>query len=135
VSEQTVAVARDALEAFNRGGLERVEEILGHIHEDVVWMTAETSVEADAFHGHDGVRSWFAMVADAFSEFRVVPEEFHDLGDTAVAFVRIVGTGRGSGFPFEREIAQVFTVRDGKIVRYRWFEDRERALDWAGSEE
>jgi ketosteroid isomerase-like protein len=133
VATEPLDVAREVIGAFNETGWDDPDPVLRYLHDDVVWLTAEGSVESPEYIGHDGVRRYFAMVADALADFRAIPEDFIDLGEgTVVAFVRLQGTGRGSGFPFEREgIAYVFSVREGKVARCRWFEDRQQALDWA----
>jgi hypothetical protein len=41
------------------------------------------------------------------------------------------GSGRGSGTPFERRWAVIWTLREGKLTRVRTFNTREDALDVA----
>jgi ketosteroid isomerase-like protein len=49
-----------------------------------------------------------------------------------VTVTRWHGTGKASGVRVERLLSQVWTFRDGKIVRYRDFATQSEALDAAG---
>ena len=57
----------------------------------------------------------------------------HDFGErVAIAFV-VRGRGAGSGIVLEQPLAQVVTVREGKIVEVCDFFSREEALAAASS--
>ena len=58
-----------------------------------------------------------------------MPEEFEDLGDRVVATVRLRGRGRGSGIEIDARFYDVYTLRDGKIVRMDQFTERSDALE------
>jgi hypothetical protein len=45
------------------------------------------------------------------------------------------GTGRASGLSFERRWYHVWTLRDGELMRWRGYFDREQALEAAGLSE
>jgi ketosteroid isomerase-like protein len=49
------------------------------------------------YTGHRGIRDYFAMLAEAWSDVRTEPEDFIDSGDSVVVAVRVVNTGRTSG--------------------------------------
>jgi ketosteroid isomerase-like protein len=53
-------------------------------------------------------------------------------GGEVVVSVRDGGRGKGSGASVEREWAQVWTVRNGQVVRFRPFESRAQALEAVG---
>lgn len=61
---------------------------------------------------------WYSQ----FKEFSSVHEEFLDSGENVVALGRYKITSK-SGEKFESPFAQVYTVRDGKIVRFRQYAD------------
>jgi len=46
--------------------------------------------------------------------------------------IRHVGRGKLSGAEVEQRFAQLWTVRDGKIVRMEMYPDREDALEAVG---
>jgi hypothetical protein len=46
--------------------------------------------------------------------------------------VRVVARGVGSDIELDTEPGYVFDLRDGRIVRYRWFNKPREALEAAG---
>ena len=87
------------------------------------------------FTGREGVAQLFAMLREAWSEWRFEPERFFDVGDTVVVFVRVVARGVGSGMPIELPDAHVVTIREGRITASHVYRDRSEALEAAGVEE
>ena len=51
------------------------------------------------------------------NDYELIPEEFVDIGDRVVVTVRLRAHGRRSGIEVDARLYDVFTVRDGKIVR------------------
>ena len=71
----------------------------------------------------------------AFAEYSVKAEEYVDLGESVLVVMREQGRGKGSGVPFDREMAWIWTFRKGRIVRMEPFRTREQALEAAGLSE
>jgi ketosteroid isomerase-like protein len=70
---------------------------------------------------------------DVWEKFRIEAEEFIDAGDRVVVVGRLVAKGRGSGVEAESPTAQVFTVREGRVVRWEFgYADRADALKAVG---
>ena len=65
-------------------------------------------------------------------DYRVMPEEFVDSGDSVVVTVRLRGRGRGSGVEVDARFYDVYTLRDGKIVRMDQFTERSQAFEAVG---
>jgi ketosteroid isomerase-like protein len=64
------------------------------------------------------------------------PERFFDVDDERVlVFVRVLATGEGSGAPVEIRAAHELTIRDGRLVRFKAYVNREQALESAGLSE
>ena len=81
---------------------------------------------------------WTAMLEylRAFSDLRIEAERFIDLGgDRVLVLSRHTARGKQSGVPIEGEIGDLFTLRDGKIVRYYSYWNRAVALEAAGLSE
>ncbi len=72
---------------------------------------------------------------DSFEEISVAPERFFDLGERILVFATFHAKGRGSGAPTDAQQAHLLTVRDGKVVEWRAFGDRRKALEAAGLRE
>jgi len=73
-----------------------------------------------------GIEFW-----GAWSEYSAEPQAFIEVGDHVVVEVHEHGKGKGSGVPFERTHFQVWTLRDGRLVRWRLFADKAEALEAA----
>ena len=64
------------------------------------------------------------------------PEQFVDVGDERVlVLVKARATGTGSGAPVELRNAHGSTIRNGELVRFRVYGDRDEALEAAGLSE
>jgi ketosteroid isomerase-like protein len=63
------------------------------------------------------------------------PEQFRAVGDQVAVVVQYRARGRGSGVEVEGRESALWTLRDGKVVRYAWFHGPAEALEAAGLEE
>jgi uncharacterized protein len=73
-------------------------------------------------------------IRDVYPDFRVEPERFIDAGEDVV----VIGIARGtsaSGLEAQWRQGYVWTVRDGKAIRFRWFNNPEEALEAVGMAE
>jgi uncharacterized protein len=68
----------------------------------------------------------------AWENLRLKPIQWFDLGDRVLVVARSTGRGRSSGLPLDQENAQLFTLRDGKIVRWELYHEVGDALRAAG---
>jgi ketosteroid isomerase-like protein len=103
------------------------------VHPDVVWDIRDSSSPmAGLYHGREAVRDFYRRWAGAFSDWSYELEELIEGEDKVVAFVREHGHGRGSGVEVEMQRANVWTFRDGMVVHFQSFSDRESALEAAG---
>lgn len=69
------------------------------------------------YYGHDGYRRFWRQWLDAFEDIRWDPEEVVDFGAKALVTTRQSGHGSGSGVAVSQAVFQVFTFRDGLVVR------------------
>jgi ketosteroid isomerase-like protein len=72
---------------------------------------------------------------DSFDNVRIEVRETRDSGDQVVVLATYTARGRKSGAKRENEDGYVWTVRDGKAVRFEWFNDPAKALRAVGLEE
>jgi ketosteroid isomerase-like protein len=68
----------------------------------------------------------------AWDSYRVEAEDFIDAGQSVVITVREQGRGKGSGVRLDRRWAQIWTFRDGRIVRWEPRRSTEDAVKAAG---
>jgi ketosteroid isomerase-like protein len=59
-------------------------------------------------------------------------ERFIDAGDRVVVIATMRGRGGASGVAVERRHGSVWTIRDGKAVRFQWFHEPDNALEAVG---
>jgi uncharacterized protein len=132
MSQENVEIVRSGHEAFRDDG---EEAIFKYLDADIDLTPVAELLDAETFHGHDGVRRYFQSMRDAFGDFGWEPQEFMDQGDHVIVATRFVAEGRGSGAPVEATVYNVWTLRQGKVVRVHGFLSRPQALEAAGLRE
>jgi ketosteroid isomerase-like protein len=124
MSQRNVEIVRRFLSADD-------DEALTLADPGIVW----NPIEELPTQGLDAVRASLAHWKADWDDYKVVPEEFVDMGDRVVVTVRLRGRGRGSGVAIDARFYDVYTVRDGKIVRMDQFAERSEALEAVGRSE
>ncbi len=138
MSQENVEIVRQLLEAFARRDHERAFDFYDP---DIEWdatRIAETIPDlAGVYRGHAGVRTYWRRWLSAWSDLDFEVEDILDGGDEIVALIRNQHQwGRHSGISVEMApYALVFTIRDGKVVRWRSFTDQKSGLEAAGLSE
>jgi ketosteroid isomerase-like protein len=117
-----------------RRGVEDVERFWAMLDEHVVWdLRAWATLDLDSVYaGREAVINGTCRYWGAFTDYSVEIEEIIDGGSAIFVLLRERGRGKGSGAPVERDHAQVWTFRRGRIVRWESFENRDEALEVAG---
>jgi ketosteroid isomerase-like protein len=123
-AEQNTQVVKDAYAAFLRGD---IAAILASVADDVEWegvKGAEGVVpQAGVRHGKAAVAQFFQQVDETITFETFEPREYVADGDTVVAIGRYSGKAKPTGRGLAGDFAMVFTVRDGKVARFREFTD------------
>ena len=133
MSEEKIEIARRALEAYDRGGLDGLAEFW---HRDIKWRAAEGALDdVGLMEGPDALRDYYRQWEETFEKVRMEVEELIDAGDRAVALVRSIGQMKDSDAEIDIRYAIVFTTRDGKIATGREYFTRKEALEAAGLSE
>ena len=125
MSEQNVEAHRRLAEALNRRD---IEGIIACLDPDVEYHPLLSAIGTAVYHGHDGMRSWFGQLDDAWEELRLEAENYFDLGEQTVLFYVLQGRGRQSGAEVAISGAHVCTWRDGLGVFAKQYAHREDAL-------
>jgi ketosteroid isomerase-like protein len=118
MSEENVEIVRRFLCAGE-------EEALTYADPEIVW----NPIEELPTQGHGAVRASLARWKAEWDDYEVLPEGFVDGGDRVIATVRLRGRGRVSGVEIDALFYDLYTLRDGKIVRMDQFTDRAQALE------
>jgi ketosteroid isomerase-like protein len=88
------------------------------------------------YHGRDGARQWHRDTFDVIDDWRLELDEVIESGDpdVLVALNRFVGRMKHTNLPANFPLAVVVRFRDGLIVRFDGYREREEALEAAGVE-
>jgi ketosteroid isomerase-like protein len=91
--------------------------------------------EGRVLRGVSEIRRDYEAVEETWDEHRVEPQQLIDAGDRVVLFHREYQRGRSSGVELMIELAAVFELKDGRIVRVQGYMDRAEALAAVGLSE
>ena len=130
------AMSEENVELVRRGFLAAMEEdwptALGTLAPDVEIHDFDIP-DAGVYRGHDGFLAWLRGWGEGWESWRVEDAEFRPVDDDQVlALFRMVTKGKGSGIEMDRLDAIAYRLRDGKIIRSEYFNDREQALEAVG---
>jgi ketosteroid isomerase-like protein len=131
MSQANMETAKRVIDAFNRRD---VDAILECVNPDLEWFPAmPVAPGGGALRGREGIESYIREVNDTWEEYRVVGQDFRDLGDDQLLVLsRVEGRGAGSRGLVDAAMGQMFDFRDGRISRVRTYLDHGEALRAAG---
>jgi ketosteroid isomerase-like protein len=132
MSAENVEILRRAIDAFNRRDLEAATRYADPEIE-VDWSQSR-GLEAGVYRGAEAVRDFWSNYFDIFDRIAVTPEEFIDLGDRMVVPTRTRLHGR-EGIEVQTRSAFVVTLRHGRIVEWRLYQEKAEALEAVGLRE
>ena len=120
VSENDLALARAALDAFNADGanLEAAGDPPPGIYADepeVVPLRA--ALEATTFSGPSAIRDFWDASRESWTELHLEIERMEPAGAGVLAVGKLTGTSRETGARVESRVAFAIHVRDGRIWR------------------
>ena len=131
MSEENVEIVRRIYEAWRHGSL--VDS--GLLDPEIEWINAAEAVEPGTRRGVEAFAAAAGTVADTFDTPQIAFERFIEAGERVVVIGVLRGRGHGSGVEIERRQGYVWTIRDGRAVRFQWFNEPREALAAAGLEE
>ena len=119
MSNANVAQVQSLYAAFGRGD---VATIIAGLSPDIDWETIGRTSDFPTLgprKGAGAVQEFFQLVADNedFSDF--TPREFYSSQDKVFVLGSYSLTIKKSGKPVKSEWVHVFTLRDGKVTRFR----------------
>src|SRR5215212_1097098 len=96
--------------------------------EDITWKVPMLD-QQEPFCGHRGVAEFFRRWLGTWEGYRFELEDIREVPDgRVVTLFTESGRGRGSGAPVQIRPLGIWTVKDGKVVDYRGFMDRDEGL-------
>jgi ketosteroid isomerase-like protein len=137
MAKENVEIARRAMEALNQldlmvGRCDPLPTLREFCDPDVEWDFSRRRVDPEIYHGYAGWVRIAEQFGEAWHELRMDIEEIIDAGDHVVLFTNMIGMSK-SGIKLGQRAGQVWTFRDGKIIRDQYFgEDRVACLEAVG---
>jgi ketosteroid isomerase-like protein len=122
VPVSNVDLVRRSYEAFARDDLDAVTADMA---DDIEWHQAQGLPHGGLYTSLEEVRRHvFDPLDDEWwDEFDAAPEEFVDAGEEVVVIGRYTGRAKGTGRRLDVPFVHLWTVRNGKAVRFRQFLD------------
>ena len=120
--QKNIKLVQDAYAAFGRND---IDGILALSSNDIDWHTyGPTELPMGGPRkGKPEVRRFFDDVAKSWNFSRFEPRDFIASGDVVVSFGRYEGTAKSTNRPFAAEFCHSFTIKDGKVTRFREYTD------------
>jgi ketosteroid isomerase-like protein len=129
---QTILALREAYAAFNRGDMDAA---VASLDPQIEWIEPAEFPGGGTYHGRDAAKAYLTQSRAAWAEVISEPERFITAGDHVVVFVHARVLPKGGKEWQEVRVADVYTIRDGKLVGMHAFADRQEALRWAGAQD
>jgi ketosteroid isomerase-like protein len=87
------------------------------------------------YRGAEGFRRFLDSFWDEFDEPNIETRDLIEAGNQVLTSATFQGRGKQSGAETSWDLWQVWTLRDGKVVRGQGFTSKEEALEAAGLRE
>ena len=82
------------------------------------------------YEGHEGIRRWWADLAEVINDLRIEGEKFAAPDDEhVVTLQRMTGTFKSTGLPVDEKWAGLTRIEDGLIVEITGYASRRQALE------
>ena len=123
MSAENVEVVKGIYRGFETGD---VPAVVAAMSPDIEWYEAENFPYADGnpYRGADAILGGvFARIGEEWDGFGVEPEQFLDAGDSVVVLGRYTGTYKATERSMNPQVAHIFTLKEGKVVRFQQLVD------------
>jgi ketosteroid isomerase-like protein len=132
MSRENVEIVRRGYDYFRSTG----EPASHEMSPDFVWdmSTFAGWPEKQVYEGPDGAREFLTAWVSAWEDWELESIELIDAGERVVAIQRQRGKAKESGITVDMVFAQVWTARDGRLVRMEMYADPAEALEAVGHE-
>jgi ketosteroid isomerase-like protein len=122
---------RSAYDAFNRGDIQGAVNA-ANLDPNILWSEPESFYAGGTYHGPQGVAKYLTLSYEASEKVQSLPEEILEVGDKIFVLVHFHAWPKGGGQPREGRIADVYTIRDGKVVQMQAYSEPEEARKAVG---
>lgn len=129
MSHDNVDTVRGLYESF---GLGDVPSVLGKMDTGIEWNEAENFIYADGnpYVGPQAIlEGVFMRLGTEWEGFSVTPEEWMDAGNRVVVLGTYAGTHRGTSKRVRAQFAHVWSLKEGRVVRFQQYTDTKQFAD------
>jgi len=121
MGDNNLQLMRQGYGYFAEGNIPAVLEIFDP---DIEWTEAEGFPYGGTYRGPKAISEQvFMKLGTEWDGFTVKPIEFIDAGERIVVLGQYSGTFKETGKSFKAEFAHVWTIRDGKAVKFVQYAD------------
>jgi uncharacterized protein len=128
MGETALDVVRAMYAAWNREDFRGLPELLDP---DIEYVNPPDAVEAGTRRGRAAFTRALTKTLEGWETWQMEIEEVSAHGEDVAVVVRYRARGRASGVEVEGRESALWTVREGRVVRYAWFHgdsDASRAM-------
>ena len=109
------------MKAFEENGIASFNEMRETMAPDVVLHQSPDLPYGGDYLGYEGYEQWAVKMSSIFDKLEVAEREFFEQGEKVIVVCRFITRSRINGSVQDFPMAQVVTVRNGKIVDFRPF--------------
>jgi ketosteroid isomerase-like protein len=121
LSRQNVEVVQGIYELAAKNGRGNLLAAPHLFDPEVEYVNPEGAVEPGTRRGLEAFREAVEHVGEAWEFWRMEPEKFEAVGNQVVVVARYSAKGRESGAEVRGLESALWTLRNGKVIRYEWF--------------
>ena len=128
--KENTKIVQDMYAAYTRGD---VPGILSHMDNSITFTVPGTQANplAGTRRGLAAMKQFYADLASIVDLNVFEPREYIAQGNKVVVLVHYAGTFRSTGRRMEADSAMVWTLENGKVVRFQEYTDTEAAANAA----
>lgn len=127
---KAILAIRAAYAAFNRGDFNAA---VASLDPKIEWTEPAQFPGGGTYHGRDAVKGYLEQSRSSWTKGSSRPERIVVAGNRIIVFVFARFIAKGTNEWHETKLADVYTIRGGRIVQMNAFADREQALRWSGA--
>jgi uncharacterized protein len=132
VSRENVEIVRRIYASWVPGSSPASTNLL---HPKIEWVNPSDAVEPGTRTGIEAFTSITEDLDETIGGLRMEVERLIDAGSRVVVIATMRGRGGASGVDVERRHGAIWSIRDGKAVRFEWFYEADEALRAVGLSE
>ena len=132
MSDENVEAVRRFYDAWSRGELPGPPDLMD---DEIEYVNPAGAVEPGTRRGLAEFSRAVERVFETYDTWEIEPEQLRAVGDQVAVVIRYRAHVGGSGANVEARESALWTLRDGKVIRYAWFHAPDDALEAAGLSE